>query len=138
VRVQQQLGEQRARGVELSVSARPYSTLQVMTDVTFLDDAYLEFNENQTAPAPASSPGRGYTVPQFPAVDVTPPFHQYEAGRSMCMSMAPMGPQRVPARFPPLLRMSGRCSLRSPFGIALHHLTLPLALQIVVDEGIHL
>ena len=67
VRVQQQIGEQRARGVELSVSARPYSTLQVMTDVTFLDDAYLEFNENQTAPATGVISRSGNTVPQFPA-----------------------------------------------------------------------
>lgn len=45
-RVTQQIGEQRSRGVEISGSVRPYSTLQVMSDVTLLDPEYVEFNEN--------------------------------------------------------------------------------------------
>lgn len=46
VRVTQQIGEQQARGVEISGSWRPYASLQVMADVTFLDPEYVEFNEN--------------------------------------------------------------------------------------------
>jgi iron complex outermembrane receptor protein len=64
VRIQQQIGEQRARGLELALSGRPYSTLQLMGDVTFLDDEYLEFNENQGTGV-ISRAGNG--VPHFPA-----------------------------------------------------------------------
>lgn len=46
VRVQQQIGEQRARGVELATGVRPYATLHVTGDYTYLQDTYLEFNEN--------------------------------------------------------------------------------------------
>jgi iron complex outermembrane receptor protein len=45
-RITQQIGEQQSRGVELSASVRPYSSLQVMSDVTLLDPEYVEFNEN--------------------------------------------------------------------------------------------
>jgi iron complex outermembrane receptor protein len=64
VRITQQIGEQMARGLELAVSARPYSTLQVMTDLTLLSDEYLEFNENQGTGIISRA---GNTVPQFPA-----------------------------------------------------------------------
>jgi len=46
VRIQQQIGEQRSRGVELAAGVRPYSTLQIVADYTYLQDQYLEFNEN--------------------------------------------------------------------------------------------
>jgi iron complex outermembrane receptor protein len=64
VRITQQIGEQRARGVELSVSGRPYSSLQVMGDVTFLNDEYVEFNENQGTGIISRA---GNDVPHFPA-----------------------------------------------------------------------
>ena len=48
LRITQQIGEQRARGVELAASRLACTlSLQLMGDVTFLDDEYVEFNENQ-------------------------------------------------------------------------------------------
>ncbi len=71
MRLTQQIGEQMARGLELSVSARPYSSLQATGDVTFLNDEYVEFNENQGTGLISRA---GNDVPHFPATvwNVTP------------------------------------------------------------------
>lgn len=62
VRIQQQIGEQRSRGFELSLVGRPYTSLQVMGDVTFLQPQYVEFNENLGTGIVARS---GNTVPHY-------------------------------------------------------------------------
>jgi iron complex outermembrane receptor protein len=62
VRVQQQIGEQRSRGFELSLVGRPYQSLQVMGDVTFLQPQYVEFNENSGT---GIIPRSGNTVPHY-------------------------------------------------------------------------
>ncbi|MEQ1758540.1 MAG: TonB-dependent receptor [Vicinamibacterales bacterium] len=64
VRIQQQIGEQQARGLELSFSARPWAGMQLMSDVTFLNDEYVEFNENLGTGVIARA---GNDVPHFPA-----------------------------------------------------------------------
>lgn len=62
-RVTQQIGEQRSRGVEVSSSFRPYSTLQVAADWTNNENTYLEFNENQGTGVISRA---GNTVPHSP------------------------------------------------------------------------
>lgn len=62
VRVSQQIGEQRSRGFELSLVGRPYQSLQIMGDVTFLQPQYVEFNENLGTGIIARS---GNTVPHY-------------------------------------------------------------------------
>src|SRR6185503_14748170 len=59
-----QIGEQMSRGLELAASVRPYRTLQLMGDMTFLNDEYVDFNENQGTGIISRA---GNTVPQFPA-----------------------------------------------------------------------
>jgi iron complex outermembrane receptor protein len=62
VRIQQQIGEQRSRGFELSLVGRPYASLQLMGDVTFLQPQYVEFNENSGTTIISRS---GNTVPHY-------------------------------------------------------------------------
>src|SRR6185436_6689327 len=64
VRITQQIGEQMSRGLEVAVSARPYPSLQVMGDVTLLNDEYVEFTENQGTGILSRA---GNDVPHFPA-----------------------------------------------------------------------
>jgi iron complex outermembrane receptor protein len=62
VRVQQQIGEQRSRGIELATGVRPHHTLHVTGDYTYLQDNYLEFNENLGTGIVSRA---GNNVPQF-------------------------------------------------------------------------
>lgn len=62
VRVTQQIGEQRSRGVELALSSRPYHGFQLMGDVSVLGNTYVDFNENLGTGIVSRA---GNTVPQF-------------------------------------------------------------------------
>ncbi len=71
VRITQQIGEQRSRGVEVALSSRPFHGFQLMGDISVLGNTYLEFNENLGTGIVSRA---GATVPQFASTlwNITP------------------------------------------------------------------
>ena len=66
VRIQQQIGEQMSRGLELAVTASPVRSFTLMADVTALNAEFVEFNENVGAAGIISRAGND--VGHMPAV----------------------------------------------------------------------
>ena len=72
VRIQQQIGEQMSKGLEVAVTVSPLTGTTVMADVTALDAHYVEFNENVGAAGIISRAGNGVAHTPATVFNVTP------------------------------------------------------------------